>query len=164
MASVRRSRRHGWRTSSCEQEKSHMDSMKKRISDSLAEMHSDIHRRKLQQTELRQEQEKLTGESGASSEQIQAKQKKKQHWRASWSRSEKKRQNWSERWRHLQKNEMRFQRPSKNCRIRNTSLISKIHGMKPSWTPIKTSCGRILRFHTYKPWNSVRRSSLCLRP
>ena len=21
-----------------------------------------------------------------------------------------------------------------------------------------------LRFHTYKPWNSVRRSSLCLRP
>lgn len=59
--------------SSCEQEKSHMDSMKKRISDSLAEMHSDIHRRKLQQTELRQEQEKLTGESGASSEQIQAK-------------------------------------------------------------------------------------------
>ena len=63
--------------SSCEQEKSHMDSMKKRISDSLAEMHSDIHRRKLQQTELRQEQEKLTGESGASSEQIQAKTEEK---------------------------------------------------------------------------------------
>ena len=54
-----------------------MDSMKKRISDSLAEMHSDIHRRKLQQTELRQEQEKLTGESGASSEQIQAKMEEK---------------------------------------------------------------------------------------
>ena len=40
-------------------------------------MHSDIHRRKLQQTELRQEQEKLTGESGASSEQIQAKTEEK---------------------------------------------------------------------------------------
>ena len=54
-----------------------MDSMKQRIQDSLQEMRDDIHRRRQQQAALAQEQEKLTGESGASGEQIQAKTEEK---------------------------------------------------------------------------------------
>ena len=96
-------------------------------SDSLAEIHSDIHRRKLQaRPSSDRKQENLTGESGPSSEQIQAKtERKNSTGEQAGAGRRRERQNWSERWRHLQKNEMHFQETSRytdrTARIRNTS-------------------------------------------
>ncbi len=63
--------------SGCEQEKSHVDSMKQRIRGSLAEMQDDIRRKQQQIDSLQQEQENLTKENSVSGEQIQAKTEEK---------------------------------------------------------------------------------------
>lgn len=63
--------------SGCEQEKSHLDSMKQRIQNNLEELGEDIRQRQHQYEALMQEAEKLTGENGSSGEQIQARTEEK---------------------------------------------------------------------------------------